>query len=462
MLTYLKGAIISVLDHPTYGFCESPCFSGPLSGFIEFSELLEVKKTSVLTVVGLTGAFGSGCTTASHILRDERNFSLIRLSALIEEQWQQRSLDSDIERLATRQDLQQLGDELREKHGPGFLARLATKRIHDQSTKGMDSFVIDGIRNTHEIREFQDAFGYNFTLIAVLADFEERWRRIGADAYKNKGLGLQDFLLDDARDRDEEIPTGQQVELCIDRADAVIDNSSTVTRREFEKKLLDLTDLIIGKKPRRATMHEIYMNIAYTAALSSKCIKRNVGAVVVGESEKIVGVGYNENPISTHPCIEEPEYEFKCFRDIVRNRHFKILRERGVRCPVCGQPLGDKPGPPWRCEACAKSESKTKTNLEALFFPDRALNWCTAIHAEVRAIFAAGAQARRGRLYTTTFPCFQCAEKIIESGISAVQYTEAYPDTEGEFRLKLANVSLTRFEGIRSASFERLFGPTRT
>ncbi len=414
----------------------------------------------MLTVIGLTGAFGSGCTTAAYLLRDQRGFTAIRLSELIREKWQQRSLQDDVEQLATRQDLQQLGDELREKYGPGVLAEEAAKRIQDETKGSKQSFVIDGIRNTHEIRVLQDFFGYKFTLVAVMADGDARWQRIGAVAYTNKAFTMQDFLLDDARDRDEEIPTGQQVELCIDRADAVIDNSSAVTLGQYQKKVLELADLVAGKKPRRATTDEIFMNIAYTAALSSKCIKRNVGAVIVGAGERIVGVGYNENPTGTLPCIDEPEYENRCFRDIVRNKHFKVLSERGVRCPVCGEPLADKQGPPWRCGRCA--ENKRKTNLEALFFPDRALNWCTAIHAEVKAIFGAGADARRSRLYTTTFPCFQCAEKIIEAGISAVQYTEAYPDTEGEFRLRIAGVQLTRFEGVRSASFERLFGPTRS
>jgi dephospho-CoA kinase len=38
-------------------------------------------------VIGLTGAFGSGCTTAAHALRDDRKFVCLRLSDVIREEW---------------------------------------------------------------------------------------------------------------------------------------------------------------------------------------------------------------------------------------------------------------------------------------------------------------------------------------------------------------------------------------
>ena len=60
-------------------------------------------------------------------------------------------------------------------------------------------------------------------------------------------------------------------------------------------------------------------------------------------------------------------------------------------------------------------------------------------------------------MYTTTFPCFQCAEKIVQAGIVKVIYTEPYPDLYSEKRLLLSGITLSRFEGVRSSSFERLF-----
>jgi deoxycytidylate deaminase len=79
------------------------------------------------------------------------------------------------------------------------------------------------------------------------------------------------------------------------------------------------------------------------------------------------------------------------------------------------------------------------------------------VHAEVWAILAAGGRARGGVLYTTTFPCAQCAEKIIQAGIAKVVFTESYPDPYGAERLRLGQIELEQFEGVRSSSFERIF-----
>jgi dCMP deaminase len=245
----------------------------------------------------------------------------------------------------------------------------------------------------------------------------------------------------------------------MDKADILLDNSTTVTLQAFHEKILSFVDLASGKNVRPAHQEEILMNIAYSASNSSKCIKRHVGAVVVDVAGQVVGVGYNENPIGSKPCIEEPEYDFQCYRNIVRNAQFKNLSKEGVLCQKCGHAIPEIVGPPWKCPNCLTSGEKT--NLERFFFPDRALNWCTAIHAEVWAILAAGERCRKGTLYTTAFPCFQCAEKIIQVGVAEVLYTESYPDAYSRRRLEMTGIKLRQFQGVRSSSFERIFSKTR-
>jgi len=201
------------------------------------------------------------------------------------------------------------------------------------------------------------------------------------------------------------------------------------------------------------------MNMAFSASHSSKCLKRHVGAIVVDKAGGVVGVGYNENPLGTSPCVEEVRYQNRCYRDIIRNDHFRMLSSTGVRCPKCGKPLVVSDGPPWRCSHCLKDN--LKINLEEYFFPDRAMTWCTAVHAEVWALMAAGERARDGVLYTTTFPCFQCAEKIVQAGIKRVCFTEAYPDVKSRARLEIGKIAVEQFDGVRSASFERIFAMNR-
>ena len=404
-------------------------------------------------VLGLTGAFGSGCTTAAYALRDDRGFKYVRLSDVIKDTWKKLHKRPAT---PTRGDLQNIGDQLRQDQGPSALINLAIDKLPKELP---EKIVIDGIRNVGEIERLQEKFGYEFILIAVLSSSEARWERIKSVAYIDQGLSEEHFHQDDLRDRDEDIKWGQQVELCIDRADITIDNSDDVTLPRFKKRVLEFADLVTGVKPRPATQSEIWMHIAYASSHGSKCLKRHVGAVLISQAGDVVGTGYNENPRTTKPCAEEPDYHFQCYRDIVRNQHFASLNTNGVLCPKCGKPLEKIVGPPWVCKSC--QERKEKTNLESFFFPDRAMNWCTAVHAEVWAIIAAGDRARGATLYSTTFPCMQCAEKLTQAGVVSVLYTEAYPDIHGLGRLKLAKVEVRRFEGVRSSAFERIFSGTR-
>jgi len=397
-------------------------------------------------IIGLTGAFGSGCSIAAQHLASFHGFKHIRLSDQIKKKWAGNGPPS-------RTDLQKLGDQLRQADGLGVLVDAALADCGVLPEK----IVVDGIRNVGEVDYLRARFGQAFTLVAVLSSTEARWTRIGAAVYNGDAAA---FSADDRRDRNEETLYGQQVELCIDAADFFIDNSDTVLLKDFLAEVKNAADLLTGASPRPPRQSEIHMNMAYSASHSSRCLKRNVGAVVVGKHGRIVGTGYNENPPTTKPCVEEPEYQNKCFRDIVRNSHFRNLHERGAVCPTCAKALPLIEGPPWQCPAC--QADGRKTNLEAVFFPDRALNWCTAIHAEAAALTDAGERARDGTLYTTTYPCMQCAEKITDAGISLVVYTEAYPDPHSEQRLSIGKVKVERFRGVRSSSFDRIFKPRPT
>lgn len=402
--------------------------------------------TTEAIVIAFTGAFGSGCTESAKHLRDERRFKYVALSTPLRALWSKEHGSADPQRF----DLQKLGDQLRKDKGLGSLIDTALSDVPTSEKR----IVIDGIRNLGEINRLRELYGYRFTLFSILSSPDARWSRISSK-YTDKRLTRDDFDDDDERDRDEETPYGQQVELCLDKADILINNQDSVSLGEFKKKILDYADLVLGTKSRGATQPEILMSMAFASSHSSKCLKRHVGALVVDTRGQVVGVGYNENPLGTHPCVGEPTYEGKCYRDIIRNSHFKDLAARGARCPKCGEPLKHKDGPPWRCTACQKKGQKT--NLETFFFPDRAMSWCTAVHAEVSAILAAAERARGGTLYTTTFPCFQCAEKITQVGIKTIYFSEAYPDSHSGKRLELSGIELRQFEGVRSASIERFF-----
>ncbi len=411
-------------------------------------------------VIGLTGPFGSGCSTSAELLSQYCGFIPIRLSQVLKDEWAKRSREP-----FTRQNLQELGDELRKEHGTDHLARLACESISGNTTQ-INRLVVDGIRNIGEVNYLRQRFGLRFFLFALECQKSQRWMR-SKPSYEKTGQTQEDFSADDRRDRDEEVLYGQQVQLCVDNSDVLIINDDEVPRAALRDKLAGFVRLVTAEEPRYARPEEILMNLAYSASHGSKCLKRQVGAVLVnaapGVMGEIVGTGFNENPSNTSACIDEPKYGADpsrgirggCYRDMVRYDSFVKLSNEKRLCPACGTPMvPPTKTPPWRCSRCG-------AHFEDFFWPERAMSWCTAIHAEVAALLSAGHRARGTTLYTTSFPCFQCAEKIAQAGVAAIAYTEPYPDVKAGERIEIAGIPTARFEGVRSSRFHEIFSKVR-
>ncbi len=121
---------------------------------------------------------------------------------------------------------------------------------------------------------------------------------------------------------------------------------------------------------------EYFMGVALLTSQRSKDNSSQVGACIVSKDNKILSMGYNGMPTG-------------CFDDDM----------------------------PWEREG---EPLKTK--------------YMYVCHAELNAILNhdAGTGTLKGaRLYTTLFPCNECAKAIIQSGISkVVYYDDKYSDTD--------------------------------
>jgi deoxycytidylate deaminase len=83
-----------------------------------------------------------------------------------------------------------------------------------------------------------------------------------------------------------------------------------------------------------------------------------------------------------------------------------------------------------------------------------------AVHAEMEAILASGRKGvsvKEAELYTTTFPCHNCAKHIIGSGITNVVYIEPYPPSLA----KELHSDAIAFSTDETASDKVTFGPFR-
>jgi len=400
-------------------------------------------------VIGLAGSFGSGCSTLAEALRIHHEFEVFSLTTFLKSEWQQRcQAAGQAEREATRRELQDLGNELRESHGRDTLARKAVEEAKKSGATGR--IVFDSIKNLGEVSFLRDSFR-DFFLVVVQCSSPKRWKRVER-RYKRQGLGFEDFESNDLRDQIEaDLPHGQQVQICVDEADIVISNEEQCDSRQegivtLETRAEPYLGLVTKDRLRYPSLEEVMMGMAYMQATRSQCIKRQVGAVIVDDQENIVSAGFNEKPPPLEPCGQR----------LVCEKESKMLGQiealEGTECRRCSAKLSAI-APPYVCGKCGVS-------LTEVFSADRGAQWCPAIHAEDSAIRQAPRRDLHDcTLYTTTFPCFNCAKAITFAGIKRVVYVEPYPDGDSAELLEKTGRNVLLFEGVKARAFHRLFAP---
>ncbi|MBF8250074.1 MAG: hypothetical protein HW400_675 [Candidatus Levybacteria bacterium] len=165
-------------------------------------------------VIGITGAFGSGKSTASDFL-SSLGFTKISLAQFLEEE-----LEKQGEKKITRKLLQDLGNDWREKYGAEVLAKKALALINE---KGIKKAAVEGFRNSAEIEEFRKQS--NFKLIGVVVNRKIRFERLKKLARREK---LDWELFNELDNRDLGIGEGKsglQVAICLALSDIFIENN---------------------------------------------------------------------------------------------------------------------------------------------------------------------------------------------------------------------------------------------
>lgn len=131
--------------------------------------------------------------------------------------------------------------------------------------------------------------------------------------------------------------------------------------------------------PLTLSWDEYFMGVSLLSALRSKDPNTRVGACIVNEARRIVGVGYNGFP-------------------------------RGC----------DDQSFPW--------------NKEGDFVTTK---YPYVVHAELNAILNSTSRLDHCSIYVSLFPCHECVKAIIQSGIKEIVYCdEKYKDTPSDIAAK--------------------------
>ncbi len=177
-------------------------------------------------IIGITGPFGSGKTTAAQFF-EKKGLKKIILSSFLGDELINKG------ELVTRINLQDLGNKLRKKFGRAILAKKALERVKKEK---LNKTVVDGLRNVGEIEYLRK--NSNFILIGIVCDKKIRFERIR----NKKGREKLNFALFEKLDyRDLGIngeDSGLQVAKCLALSDHFIESNEGYD--EFFKDLESL------------------------------------------------------------------------------------------------------------------------------------------------------------------------------------------------------------------------------
>ncbi len=241
-------------------------------------------------IIGLTGSLAAGKGVVSNFLK-ENGFVYLSLSDELREIAKERKIE------LTRNNLQDLGNKLREEYGSGVLAEKVLNKIKNQEYK---KAIVDGIRNPAEINVLRKI--KNFSLISVDAPREMRFKRLIERNRESDPKTLEDFVKVDDRDKGVgETQTGQAVAECISQANYNLVNSRSL--EEMHEKVRKLY-LDIKRKIPRPSWDEYFIEIAKKVSARSTCLRRKYGAVIVKDNI-IVSTGYNGSARGLENCIDK-------------------------------------------------------------------------------------------------------------------------------------------------------------
>lgn len=441
-----------------------------------FAEKIKSRRSREL-VIGLCGAIGSGVKSLKNTLKtslESYGYEVvhIRISSIIAEKKGIVGIEST-SGFKRYNVLQDAGDELREKYQSAILAACSIKEIAVRrqelfnknedtnedvvKTESKVAYILDQLKHPAEVELLRAVYNHNFYLFGLIRTEKERRANLEDEKISPDEI---DKLI--RRDR-KGTKNGQQVEKTFHGADFFIrnqHNQSQFLTAAVERCL----KLIHGTNGVTPTNDEVGMFSAYTASLRSACLSRQVGASIMNEAGKVISSGcndvpefngglYNANSNKDFRCVHKGYCSNDKHKNLLKDEIVEILRENKT---LKGK-LKDKE----YIELADIITSDTKISS--------IIEYSRAIHAEMDAIVSLARQTSESTvgktLYSTTYPCHNCARHIVAAGISKVIYIEPY---EKSLAMRLHQdaiseideadkVSFIPFEGVSPRRFEKFF-----
>lgn len=130
-----------------------------------------------------------------------------------------------------------IANELREQHGPGFIAQ----ELYQEAEKSGQDSIIESIRTAGEAQLLRNKGP--FYLFAADADPSLRYERIRSRDSETDHVSYPVFISNEEREMQSEDPNKQNLKACIALADRVFINNGTL--EELHRKVDDVMNTIV-------------------------------------------------------------------------------------------------------------------------------------------------------------------------------------------------------------------------
>lgn len=336
-------------------------------------------------------------------------------------------------------ELMDAGDQLRRvtqrKDAVAGIAVGQIAKIREEMPDKKLAVVVRQLKTPEEISSLRRIYGSRFFSISCHSSRRNRvdrlTRRLAGDENEIQvnrfRAKAERLILRDEQDGKDE--WGQNVRKAFPMSDLFLAVDESQVMRA---SLVRMLKLMFSHPYHTPTKDEHGMYQAEAAALRSSALGRQVGAVVMTRGGDIVSVGTNEVPRAGGGLYWEG--------DIPDKRDFTLGEDTNdlFKDKLLGEIVKRMKAARWFREKIAKMD--VRQLVHSLVYNDSAvlagaqidniIEFGRCVHAEMAAIVDA---ARRGvavdgcELFTTTFPCHECARHIVAAGIKRVVYRVPYP-----------------------------------
>ncbi len=320
--------------------------------------------------------------------------------------------------------------------GVGAIRELRRLALGDENAvQPRHAYVIRSLKHIDEVETLRRLYRSSFVLLGAYSRRDQRvqtFARMIADSrYAFSSADYRDAaerLVQ--RDEKESDQFGQNVRDTYPLADAFVDADD---QPGLARSISRFIRVVFGEPNFTPSTVEQGIFFAEAASRRSSSRSRQVGAAITGEKGEVLAVGVNEVPKAGGGLYWEGDIPDG--RDIAWDYDISDQFKRNL--------LGDvfqrlKKGD-WLAQPFANQDVETLIE-KAIGAQEEAPPLRTArmmdiiefgrtVHAEMAALMDAarcGIPVADACLYTTTFPCHQCARHIVAAGIRRVIYVEPY------------------------------------